>query len=476
MGPARPRHGWAGPPDGAHGRWPSVMTAGTARTAAGSGSGDVVARVPVDRAAARIHEHGWQSWSPTATYRLDESPARPVSEARRVGNYRPDREVPSSEFGGEGLLAVDPGTGDEVHVFGAPGPDGRIPSIRARVEGDLVVVRADAPVDHTVIDGALEPALARWADEFAARANIGPLRAAPTAWCSWYHYATDVTQEDIEENLIAIADLELDVDVVQIDDGYQAQLGDWLTLSARFASLTSLVDRIRRDGRRAGIWVAPFFLGERSAALRAHPEWAVEGADPGRGWDQQLSVLDVTRAGAENYLREVFGELSSLGIDYFKIDFLFAGAMEGRRAHPVTGTEAYRHGMRVIRDAIGPDAYLLGCGAPVLPSVGLVDAMRVGPDISHHYEPEDGDLSQPSQRAATGNSRARAWQHGRFWVNDADCLIAGPHVERREEWAGVIEQSSGLRCSSDRLRGLDEWGLATTRRLLRPVPVTPFPA
>ena len=39
--------------------------------------------------------------------------------------------------------------------------------------------------------------------------------------------------------------------------------------------------------------------------------------------------------------------------------------------------------------------------------------------------------------------------YGRFWVNDADCLIAGPHVERREEWAGVVEAYSGLRASSD---------------------------
>ena len=130
--------------------------------------------------------------------------------------------------------------------------------------------------------------------------------------------------------------------------------------------------------------------------------------------------------------------------------------------------EAYRHGLRVIREAIGPDAYLLGCGAPILPSVGLVDAMRVGPDIGHHYEPLDGDLSQPSQRAAAQNSRARAWQHGRFWVNDADCLVAAPHVERREEWARVVEECSGLRASSDRLRELDAWGLEMTRRLLSP--------
>jgi alpha-galactosidase len=434
-----------------------------------------LARVPVDPRRAGVYEHGWQSWSPTSAHLVGDLPARPVSPARRVGNYRPDRHWPAEVYAGEGLLALDPGTGDPVHVFGAPSPDGHIPSVQAVLEGAEVVVSADAPVDSVVVpDVGVEGALARWGDGFAERARVGAVRPAPTVWCSWYHYFTEVTQDDVLENLEAIDDLGLAVDVVQIDDGYQSEIGDWLTLSDRFSSLADIVGRIRSHGRRAGIWVAPFFVGERSRTFAEHPEWLIGGADPGTGWEQQLRALDVTHPGAEAYLREVFGTLRGLGIDYFKIDFLFAGAMAGRRAEPADGVAAYRHGLRVIRESIGDDAYLLGCGAPILPSVGLVDAMRVGPDISHYYEPEDGDLSQPSQRAAAGNTRWRAWQHGRFWVNDPDCLVAAPHVERREEWAEVVERYGGLRSSSDRLRGLDAWGLETTRRLLRPVGATPF--
>jgi alpha-galactosidase len=434
-----------------------------------------IATVAVDPARARVYEHGWQSWSPTTAYRLGEAPFRPVSELRRVGNYRPEVRAPHDAFWGEGLLAVDPGTGDVVHVFGAPSAAGPVPSIRADVDGGTVVVRADGDVSATVHPGDLDGALARWGDAFAVAAGAGPMRPPPTAWCSWYHYFERVTQDDVEENLQAIEDLDLAVDVVQIDDGYQAEIGDWLLLSDRFASLRAVVDHIRGAGRRAGIWVAPFLVGERSRLAREHPDWLVGDAAPGTGWGgQELFSLDATHPGAQAYLREVFGGLHELGIDYFKIDFVYAGAMDGRRSDDVSGVEAYRRGLRVIRESIGPESFLLGCGAPILPSVGLVDAMRVGPDIAHHYEPEDGDLSQPSQRAATQNSRSRAWQHGRFWVNDADCLVAGTHVERREEWAAVVADCSGLRASSDRLRGLDEWGLATTRRLLRAGLTEPF--
>jgi alpha-galactosidase len=444
---------------------------------------EVLSRIPVDLSRALVYEHGWQSWSPTTAYRLDQRPFRPVSEQRRVGNYHPDRTAPADGFWGEGLLAVDPGTGDGVHVFGARSADGPIPSVHARVDGDHVVVSGGPDVDAAVIPGAaaegyrpLDGALAEWGSRFAAASSVGALPPPPTAWCSWYHYFERVTQDDIEENLAAIDDLGLDVDVVQIDDGYEAEIGDWLVLSDRFASLRAVVDHIRGAGRRAGIWVAPFLVGERSVLAREHPDWLVPGTPAHDGWGgQQLRALDTTHPGAEAYLREVFGTFREMGIDYFKIDFVYAGAMEGPRADAgVSGVAAYRQGLRTIREAIGPDSFLLGCGAPILPSVGLVDAMRVGPDIGHHFEPLDGDLSQPSQRAAAQNSRWRAWQHGRFWTNDADCLVAGAHVERREEWADVVERYSGLRASSDRLRGLDEWGLATTRRLLRAGLTSPF--
>lgn len=137
------------------------------------------------------------------------------------------------------------------------------------------------------------------------------------------------------------------------------------------------------------------------------------------------------------------------------------------------GVEAYRQGLRLVRDAVGPEAVLLGCGAPIPPAVGLVDAMRVGPDIDTRYEPPGGGPSRPSQRNAARNVIARAWQHGRFWVNDPDSLMARPGVQQRESWAETVQQFSGLRSSGDGLAELDAWGLEMTRRLM--VPSAPEP-
>jgi alpha-galactosidase len=307
--------------------------------------------------------------------------------------------------------------------------------------------------------------------------GVSGIRRAPTGWCSWYHYFTSVTEADMDENLESMDRLALPIEVVQLDDGYQTEIGDWLTLSDRFISVRDLVARIRSTGRRAGIWVAPFLVGSKSQTAARHPEWLVGApgrpVDAGFNWEQDLYALDTTHPGARAYLAEVFGTFHSWGIDYFKIDFIYAGAIPGRRHEDVPPVAAYRSGVQLIRDSIG-DSYLLGCGAPILPSVGLVDAMRVSPDCAPYYEPPSGDMSQPSIRAAIITGVGRAFQQGRFWVNDPDCLIVRPAVERREEWAAHVERFGGLRASSDRLADLDPWGLEVTRRLLSESPTAPF--
>ncbi|MQA26684.1 MAG: alpha-galactosidase [Micromonosporaceae bacterium] len=432
---------------------------------------EIIDDVPVAPAAALVHEHGWQSWSPTADYPVTGRAHRPAAVAGRVPLcYRAGKPPPETSFQGEGLLAVDPGDGNPIRVYAATDGLQEVPSIRAFYSDGRVLVSADGPVELLSLTGPLPAALGTWADGFARRAGVSAIRPAPTVWCSWYHYFTKVTEADILENLEAIGEHDLPVDVIQIDDGWQAEIGDWLDLSGRFSSLTGLVSRIRGAGRRAGIWAAPFLVGARSALAREHPDWLIRDADAGYNWDQSLAGLDVTHPGAADYLRRVFGMLREAGFDYYKIDFGYAAALPGPRHSAAGPLAAYRDGVRLIREAIGPQAYLLGCGAPILPSVGLVDAMRVSPDVAHEYEPSDGDLSQPSQRGAALTTIARAWQHGRWWVNDPDCLVVRPAVERREEWAEVVERYGGLRASSDRIADLDDWGLATTRRLLSETP------
>ncbi|MFM9453879.1 glycoside hydrolase family 36 protein [Streptomyces europaeiscabiei] len=425
-----------------------------------------VVSVPVDTSTARVHEEGWQSWSPSGAYALDAAPYRPTNDNWATVCYRPGVTAPAGTFQGEGLLALDPGDGTAVRLWAAPDPVREVPSIRLVVRDGVAEVSSDSPVkEWTGPD--IQSVLGDW----AAGLGLAAPRPAPTVWCSWYEYFTSVTEDDIHENIRAMDTLDLPIDVVQIDDGYQRALGDWLALSGRFRSRAGIADTIRARGRRAGIWTAPFLVDPTSILADEHPEWLVRDSagrplHAGHNWGHDLYVLDTTHPGAAAYLTEVFTTLRAEGYDYFKVDFLYAGALDGVRHASVDAVTAYRQGIELIRDAIGPDAYLLGCGAPILPSIGLFDAMRVSPDTAPHRRPEADDHSQPGQDPAEFTGAGRQWQHGRLWVNDPDCLMARPAVETRERWAAHVEATGGLMASSDRLLSLDVWGVDTTRRLL----------
>lgn len=421
-----------------------------------------------------VYEHGWQSWSPSTVYPATATSLRPPDHRVNVVHYR-GGQFPEEGFQAEGLLAFDPGDGGPIRIWAATDVRSDVASIRARAVDGRLVVSADGEVEERSYAGGLWHALGEWAEGFARKAGVAKLSPVAPFWCSWYHYFTNVTADDIVENLHAIDRMELDIRAVQIDDGYEAGIGDWLERAPGFPKpLSELTSQIHAAGKRAGIWVAPLLVGEKSRVAREHPDWLVRGGDAGRNWDQALGALDVTNPAGAAYLQEVFRTLSDWGFDLFKVDFLYAGAVEGGRHGDVTPVAAYREALRLIRGAIGPQATLLASGAPILPSVGLVDAMRVSPDTGPNYEPVAGDLSQPSQRSAVMTGRSRAFQHGRFWINDPDCLIVRPDVQHREEWAEHVERFGALRSSSDRLEALDEWGLQTTRRLLRPASVEPF--
>jgi alpha-galactosidase len=443
-----------------------------------------IAVLPVDPARACVYAEGWQSWSVTGQVLAASEPYRVTAANSLAIDCQYRLAAPPGVHQGSGLLAVDPGDGGPVCVVGARSATSVVPLVRAALHGDRLVITADQPVDcqGDPGPGGIGGALARWGTRFAASAGVVPggLRPLPTVWCSWYQYYGDVSADAVVANLAAMDEHDVPVDVVQIDDGYASTPGDWLDHSSRFPDLPALVGRIRDSGRRAGIWIAPLLAGYQSNLYRAHPDWVVThdgSSEPVWAGDvcrQHCAALDITRPDVADYLSQVLATMRGWGIDYFKVDFMYAGGYEGRRHQHVTGVEAYRQALGLIRQAIGPEPALLACGAPILPSVGLVDAMRVGPDIAERYEPADGNPSMPSQRNATRNTVARAWQHGRFWVNDPDCLIARPGVERREDWAAVVDKFGGLRASSDAIALLDDWGLETTRRILVPSPVSPF--
>jgi alpha-galactosidase len=420
-----------------------------------------------------VYEHGWQSWSPAGVYpaTVEHSP-RPQKHIWQAMGFRPEIPAPEKGFQGEGLLALvnEDRTAD---IFFSPRPEIDVASIRARSEGGRVVVAATGDVDR-LSASSLDEGLAAVAELLAGRLVVSDLKALPAGWCSWYTYWNTVTADDILANLAVIEEADLGIEVVQIDDGYQEDIGDWLDYRPAFGDLDDVARRIRDTGRTPGLWTAPFMVGENSDLAQRHPDWLIPDVVAAEHhWGQRIRVLDVTHPDAAEHLVAMFATLRERGFAFHKIDFIYAGAMEGRRHDDVSAIEAYRRGLELIRQGAGDDAVILGCGAPLLASIGLVDAMRISPDVMPEWEPPLDDISQPGMRSALAAGRARAWMHGRVWVNDPDCVLVRPQVERPEPWQEYVRTLQGLAVSSDPLPELDAEHLDRTRALMVPTDLGP---
>ncbi|MDK2954118.1 MAG: alpha-galactosidase [Kosmotoga sp.] len=252
-------------------------------------------------------------------------------------------------------------------------------------------------------------------------------------WCSWYHYFTDITFEELKKNVELLANLReergLPYTLVQLDDGYQKDIGDWLVTNEKFPSLEEIANEISGKGFIPGLWLAPFCASETSDLFKEHPEWFVKDSSGNpkrafRNWEKNIYALDLSNKEVLDFLKDLMTKTKKAGFRYIKIDFLFAGAIPGiRQDKDITPIEAYVKGLETIRKALGDDVYLLGCGAPLLPSIGYVDAMRIGPDTAPIWGGELPDLGIPSAKYSIRNALTRYFMHKRLWINDPDTPI-----------------------------------------------------
>jgi alpha-galactosidase len=397
--------------------------------------------------AGEVYAEGWQTWSGVNVFGPGQtSPRAPDGRAQTV-MFRPGKPVPEGVIQAEGVLAVAT-PGEPARAWFAPEPAREVPTLRLVQSRDRWELLADGAVDE--IQG---PNLLRALEAVGERLRSGPVRAVPPGWSTWSYYFKHVTEEDVLENVKAARRLELPIEIVQLDDGYETEIGDWLDARADFGSVERLGRRITDAGMQAGIWIPPFLVAPSSTLAKEHPEWLVPDLGAGRHWEQEMRILDVTNAAAADYITKVFRTWLGWGYTFFKLDFLYAAA--------IPGIDHYRRGMELIREAAGPDATLLIGGAPLLPSIGLCDVMRVGPDVLPEEPNPQLDLEN-TVRITT----LRSWMNGRLWLNDPDTLVARPDIEEREAWAEHLMSYRGLRFSSDRLAALDARGLELTRRFL----------
>jgi alpha-galactosidase len=183
--------------------------------------------------------------------------------------------------------------------------------------------------------------------------------------------------------------------------------------------MQALANRILSTGRRAGLWLAPLIAVRSSRLFRSHPGWFLRDdrgrlVSAGHNWGEPLYALDTTQPEVRAWLEALMKQVRSWGFDYLKLDFLYAGALPGKRFVEKPREAAYRETLQLLRSSMGEDAFFLTCGTPILPALGLCDAMRIGPDVAGEWEVRrDARLfnnpTSPSVRNAIRTTLHRLW-------------------------------------------------------------------
>jgi alpha-galactosidase len=456
--------------------------------------------------AWRFYELGYQSWSPAGSMGvMDRAPKPSFPLPKRMGtnprtadNHQPGikasdwmAQVVEAKLGLSCLLGFV--TTERFHgrVEFEVKYD-RFRRLEALLDGEGAQIDAGEEVngEWCLVSLSRDPLaqqeryFERWGQAMKAR-TAKPL----SGWRSWRFAFTGVSEKTIDSNLTRLAALEPRPEVVQIDEGYEPWVGEWNRFNEKFPSPPAqLAGRIRDQGFRPGIWLAPFLCSRESAIYHAHPEWMLRGAlglpilamihPAGKG--RLMYALDATHPQYRKWLREQVRVLvHTHGFTYLKLDFLYAAALPGERwdAH-TTGAQALRQGLADIREAAGDDAYIMGCGCPLGPAVGIVDAMRVSPDIDIKWRKPLIDLFTgapfgPGAKNCLRNNLARLAMGNRLWAPDPDCIVL------RREKGGLTEAeiqsqltvqylSGGAAFLSEDLTGVGPERLAWFGRLLPP--------
>jgi alpha-galactosidase len=440
-----------------------------------------------------IAQTGWQSWSrshPLAPFESNAESAVPPIRGPHLPHRRADSEVVPwmallAALDGDALLL---GFLSAEHQLGtieiAPAQSGHHLMAATEVEG-ISLAPGEEVVSEPLLILTGNPAqlVEMYAQRAARQMRARQQDDVLSGWCSWYQLYTSVSEADVRRNVATLAEHrdEVPLKLIQIDDGFERQIGDWLSLHEdKFPSgMPALVDDIKHAGFVPGLWLAPFLVSANSRTFAEHPEWLVhdERGEPVLGlhnWGAANYALDTTHPDALDWIAQVVHTVvNEWGFDYLKLDFLYAAALRGRRFDPhATSVEAYRRGLARLREAAGEGCFILGCGAPLLPSVGLVDGMRIGSDVAAYWGRE-GNADGPALLNALRATLARGWLHGRWWANDPDCVVLRASdtqltASEVEAWASVVALSGGMLFIGDDVSQVEPERLRVLARLIPP--------
>ena len=282
----------------------------------------------------------------------------------------------------------------------------------------------------------------------AAENGITTLKPADfKGWATWDYYGRVFTPKDIYDNMDQLNKLAPEANMIQIDGGWWTERGDYKTLRPDMlpGGLKQIITRITSEGKTPGLHFDGFRGDANSEICKTHPEYFLHDQDGNLIVETSVmpekvlknTYFDYSHPGARAHIADCINNMkNNWGVRYFKIDFMRYGLedfvkeknknVKTIKAYDptITSVERFRLGMKTMREAMGNDAYFLGCSAVFGPCIGFVDGMRTGGDIHPIYE------AFPERCLA---NLSNFYLSGKVFNGDADYLVFREGIDEDEK-------------------------------------------
>ncbi|MFT3934905.1 MAG: hypothetical protein QM726_14870 [Chitinophagaceae bacterium] len=218
---------------------------------------------------------------------------------------------------------------------------------------------------------------------------------------------------------------------------------DMKTPNERFPDMLRLVDGIKKEGMRPGIWTRPL-CGSFAAANLTLPLI--------NGREEKKPVLDPSIAENEATIKDYFKLYKQWGFEMIKFDFtsfdLFGKwgfqMIADKAITPAgwnfndrtkTNAEIVLNMYKAIREAAG-DTYIIGCNTFSHLSAGLFELNRIGDDTS-------GKEWARTLKMGVNTLAFRGIHHNAFYAADADCVGLTNEVpwDKNKQWMELVAKS-----------------------------------
>lgn len=245
-------------------------------------------------------------------------------------------------------------------------------------------------------------ALAHWADAVHDRYQPKIWPEIPAGWLGWswvdplnIERYEDVVRRNVHAIRRRLAGHDIGYVWVSIGNLEGRMPGNWLEWNREAfpSGPEALAKELESQNFHLGLWAGAFWMAARSKAAEPLRETFLQFEGKPAGYAHRdlgpMNFLDPTHPKTQAFLRDVFTTYRKWGVRYYMIDFLnaIAGKAYGQFGNDgyadrsvIRGPQAWREGLRTIREAAGPDTYLLASSGPTLATIGLMDGVRAGND------------------------------------------------------------------------------------------------